>query len=141
MRRLDLNPEMSLSSLVRGIFYQNGHQIHSAGNMAAFMKSDPLPVPGAKQDLMKSCLPLAGAAVLNIFLKTHPRWSRHSLPVHVPLRWLSHSRENQGLIVHMSSELQGFSPHAFHPLVMPSATDPSKPGGWQEAELSSSLCI
>lgn len=34
----------------------------------------PLPVPRARHDLMKSCLPLAGAAVFKISLKTHPRW-------------------------------------------------------------------
>lgn len=36
----------------------------------------PLPVPWARRDLMKSCLPLAGAAVFKISLKTHPRWPR-----------------------------------------------------------------
>lgn len=36
----------------------------------------PLPVPRARHDLMKSCLPLAGAAVFKISLKTHPRWPR-----------------------------------------------------------------
>ena len=35
-----------------------------------------LPVPRARHDLMKSCLPLAGAAVCKISLKTHPRWPR-----------------------------------------------------------------
>lgn len=44
--------------------------------MAAFVKSDPLSVPWARHDLMKSCLPLAGAAVFKISLKTHPRWPR-----------------------------------------------------------------
>ena len=48
----------------------------SDGNMAAFVKSDPLPVPWARHDLMKSCLPLAGAAVFKISLKTYPRWPR-----------------------------------------------------------------
>lgn len=46
----------------------------SHGDMAAFVKSDPLPVPWARHHLMKSCLPLAGAAVFKISLKTHPRW-------------------------------------------------------------------
>lgn len=49
-------------------------QEHYTGNMAAFVKSDPLPIPWARHDLMKFCLPLAGAAVFKIYLKTHPRW-------------------------------------------------------------------
>lgn len=102
------------------VFYQDGDREHYTGAMAACVKSDPVSVPKARHDLRKSCLPLAGAAVFKISLKTHPRWPRaaHFLhtanPVHAPLEGLVPTAWRY-LIDHVSSGLWGFSPHPFCP--------------------------
>lgn len=95
---------LCLSSLRRCALYQNVCQEHDTGNMVAFVKSDPLSVPRARHDLIKSCLPLVGAAVFKISLKTHPRWPQadHFLHtrniMHIPLgRAGLHSREMASL--------------------------------------------
>lgn len=95
---------LCLSSLKRCALYQNVCQEHDTRNMVAFVKSDLLSVPRARHDLIKSCLPLVGAAVFKISLKTHPRWPQaaHFLHarniMHVPLgRSVPHSREMASL--------------------------------------------
>lgn len=75
------------SSLWRVRIYQHGCQEHSTESgernhrEGLLCETGPLPEPGARHDLMKSCLPQARAAAFKILLKTQPRWPRHSLPV------------------------------------------------------------
>lgn len=98
------------SSLRRCAFSQHGCQEQDAGNMVAFVKSDPLSVPWARHDLIKACLPLVGAAVFKSSLKTPPRWPQASPS------WAGWSPlRRDGFIDHKSSWFCGSSLHPFQP--------------------------